>query len=624
MLVKSCPEGLDGPQTASLLIGGSRRFLEESFVDYIEKVIAQRPLEAALGGSPSIHNKIRSFLKLKFSSSKNNPDYLEVYNDDAIWAHMYYLLRTGNLKEMLKYARAIEDAVADSDPYFIVYLKKYVDSSDHTLLPSDRERLQSSFNAMKSSPSSIDPYKFAIYKILGRCDLTKKTVPHTVRTTEDYIWLQLMLVRADESADVPAASRYTLRDLQRLLLKFGPKHFDPHGNNPLLYFRVLLLSLQFEQAINHLVQSEVYQVDAMHFAVALAYYNYLRRISPEQTTHYADYVSVVDDVSYLDYAKLVIHYIRALPADAIEYAVHYLITINTGGTTAAQHQAQLCQSAIIRVLYESREYAYFLGDILKDGSRKRGFLEQYYGLLGFKSKDEFVFGTTKQLADKSHKDGRLPDSVLLYNLAGQYNSVLKVMIKQLGEVLYMHNNRGAMAGSLEGRGDRGGTLDTAVGNPEDVVHIAHAVLKHYESQDHIYSQIDKGNVTTCHLLLSLINFVQAYSDGKLELALSIIQNTGLVPFDCDIAEATRKSEQIRDMDPTITRNFADILLATMDIMSKLYAGLKESPYLDATRQANMDKLRRSVRSLMVFAGMIQFRMPPDTFARLNRIDAFMN
>ncbi|KAJ2738994.1 hypothetical protein GGI20_006181, partial [Coemansia sp. BCRC 34301] len=58
----------------------------------------------------------------------------------------------------------------------------------------------------------------------------------------------------------------------------------------------------------------------------------------------------------------------------------------------------------------------------------------------------------------------------------------------------------------------------------------------------------------------------------------------------------------------------------MDTVSRLYAGLKESPFVDSVKQANMLLLRRKARGLMVFAGMVQFRMPSDTYAKLNRMD----
>lgn len=40
-----------------------------------------------------------------------------------------------------------------------------------------------------------DIFKQALYKIVGRCDLNTKTIPEVIQSTEDYLWLQLHLIR---------------------------------------------------------------------------------------------------------------------------------------------------------------------------------------------------------------------------------------------------------------------------------------------------------------------------------------------------------------------------------------------------------------------------------------------
>ena len=58
-------------------------------------------------------------------------------------------------------------------------------------------------------------------------------------------------------------SAYTLTELQRLIVQFGPKHFS----SPLIYFQALLLTRQYERAIAYLYVYE--RVDAVHYAIAL-------------------------------------------------------------------------------------------------------------------------------------------------------------------------------------------------------------------------------------------------------------------------------------------------------------------------------------------------------------------
>ncbi|KAJ1862168.1 nuclear pore complex subunit [Coemansia sp. RSA 989] len=565
-------------------------YLEEAFIEHIDKVIAQYPHDANVGGVPSVNRKIQGYLNVQFGRLGRVPAFLEVFNDEAIWAHMYMLYRCGYQQELVRYAMDMEDIITDSDPGFVAHLRAFV----------DRSAAARSDNATALD----DPYKAALYKVLGRGSVPKKAAAEVVQTTEDYLWTNLAVIRdADRIAAHP-----TLESLQSLMLKFGPAHFDPHGNNPLLYFRVLLLCGMFAHAVDYLVQIDQYQVEAVHIAIALAYYGLLQVPGSEQAA-YAGYL-VAD--SALDFSRMVIHYARALPAAATDDAIHYMMLLTMPALATSEgikaQQQRVCEQAIVHILFERRDYAHYLGDIQSDGTRKRGFLERYMPLLGISSHSQFAQSIVCRLADRSLDEGRLADTVLLYNLAERYNTVLYVLSKQLGELLYAQGN-----GSV--------STDSEL---EDIEGVSRAVLEHYKQREHIARSLDERAVSTCTLLLSIMDFLALHRQGAYEQALETIRNTQLLPLDGDISVAPQHAERIRTLDDAITRNFSLILLAAMDTLSRLYAGLKESPFLDAVKQANLQQLRKQARSLMVFAGMVQFRMPSDTYAKLNRMDVFMN
>ena len=147
---------------------------------------------------------------------------------------------------------------------------------------------------------STDPYKYALYKLIGRLELSRKNVVGVTGTTEDWIWFQLALVEETTTGGGGAIGGYEekfdLEELGKCLVGFGEKHFDPKGNKPLLYFQVLTLCGQFErvslffslltfvelnfilaqQAVAYLYQFSQYQIEAVHFAIALRYYGLLR------------------------------------------------------------------------------------------------------------------------------------------------------------------------------------------------------------------------------------------------------------------------------------------------------------------------------------------------------------
>ncbi|PVU95123.1 hypothetical protein BB561_002029 [Smittium simulii] len=655
------------------LINSSRQYLENSYLSYIDRVVEQNVREAAVGGIPSIHSKIRGFLQVKFGKSSSVPEFLEVYDNEAIWAHMYYLLRSGKLKDLLTYALGLEDVLSDSDPNFIGCLNNYIDSPNRTLDIYNQERISASVGMMRINLRMVDPYKYAIYKVVGRCDLSKKTVSEVVQTTEDYLWHQLVMIREVEEKTSYASglSKYTLSDLQNLLNRFGQKHFDPSGSNPLLYFSVLMISLQFEQAIEFLLQHELYFADAVHFAIALAYYGFLNIVDFGSMTSGLSYVVFLEFQPLIDFNRLIIDFSRSLPEQMMLDSIHYLFLLNLPTLFTKQksdienisQQKQLCEDLIVRRLYEFRDYSPALGDVLKDGTKQDGFIDKYSDLLGFGSGQKGVISITKKLADKSKEDGRLSDAVMLYNLAGNYNTVLTALAKQLGNDLFqiihgkvgINNQKNNLKMSSEYNNPLSNNYD--IGETQDILIL---VLEHYENHENIASKLDQKRVKTCQTLLILLDFADKYITNSYEDALAIIVKTNMFPINSlvnsylnnlisqpndlesnsvDTLKAANIAETLRDYDDSIQKSFPDILLATMDTISKLYNGYKSSPFTEQSgdseyssntsysminKKSSLSLLRKMSKNLVVFAGMCQFRMPPDIFAKLNRADTLMN
>ncbi|KAJ2899224.1 nuclear pore complex subunit [Coemansia aciculifera] len=600
------------------LVVGACEYLEKMFIEHIDAKIGQHPHEANVGGVPSVHKKIQGYLRIEFNK-KDAPEYCEVYGDVAIWGHMFLLHRCGYKKELLEFALDMEGAIAASDPGFVAHLKAFLDGS-----PS----LRSSDVPMTAS-SLQDPYKAALYMVVGRGNVPKKAVAEVIQTTEDYLWSNLVQIRdADKicgAGNRNYQTRSTLEDLQHSMLKFGPAHFDPNGSSPLLYFRVLLLCGLFESAIDYLLRVEKFQVEAVHMAIALVYHNLLRLTSPSEPAvvasgSFSNYLVASDPPGSargrFDFSRLIVNYARALPDSKADDAIGYLLLL----TLPSSALSSVCEQAIVSILYERQNYAHFLGDIQSDGIRKAGMLERFLPLLGMTS-EQFSQTIIRRLADRSRDEGRLQDTVMLYNLGERYNTVLTVLCKQLGEVLYQRSTSTASNSSSNAL-----NMDSASAGLEDVEGVARAVLNHYRQREHIARVLDDRAVSACSTLLAVIDFSNCHQRGAYEEALEIIESTNLLPLGAngDVSAATQHAEQVRNLDDAITRNFSPILLTTMDTLSRLYAGLKESPFLDAVKQANMQQLRRKARGLMVFAGMVQFRMPSDTYAKLNRMDVFMN
>ncbi|KAJ1659089.1 nuclear pore complex subunit [Dispira simplex] len=637
-------------QVRNHFIRGARRYLEEQFVEYVDRTLTQFPREASIGGVPSINHKIRGYLNVKLNRlDPTQKAQLEVSQGQAMWAHLYYLFRAGCVTDALSYAMQHEPFFMQSERNFLTYLKAYVDSVDHRLPRNLRDRLHADFNRYaRNTHDAIDSYKFAMMKIVGRCELGRKSIPEVVQATEDYMWLQLALIRESEQpSEESYDERYTLRDLQKLLLRFGPAHFNPKGNNPMLYFQVLLLSAQFEQAIGFLLQLGNYHVEAVHFALALAYYGLLHITPLNLQMGALDYLTTIPttihvnetlEVAHLNFNRILGDYVhRFAPTDATD-ALQYVILFGLRGLTSPddtariQHQMTLCHESILSLLLDTGDYATLLGDVQKDGAHTMGLLEQFADLIGGADDDQLLLRLTKQAAERCRQEGRLGDAILLYDKAKEYDTVITVLNHQLGEILASPAERRLVAQDSSRLPDTA-TNDSTLGlslkalahlTAPDFKRMAENILSHYLKLPDIHHGIEHRHKKTCAQLTSLLDFMVAYEDGRLDTALMIIEKLDLIPLNGDVACITQQAERLRDLDEAISRNFPEVLLATMDTLSRLHAQIKQSQFMGTTKQAELAQLRRKGRSVMVLAGMIQFRMPPNTYSRLNRLDVFMH
>lgn len=158
---------------------------------------------------------------------------------------MYYLLRAGYADAVEKVAQANEAHLSRDDPSLLGAIREYRASSNRRISRNIREGLQNDFNAHIRNNPNADQFRYALYKIIGRLDVSRKTLK-VAATTEDWLWTQLCLVREHKEQDTPQ-DRYDLQELATVLNKYGSERYDQKGTKPFAWFNLLLLTSQFEQ-----------------------------------------------------------------------------------------------------------------------------------------------------------------------------------------------------------------------------------------------------------------------------------------------------------------------------------------------------------------------------------------
>lgn len=123
-------------------------------------------------------------------------------------------------------------------------------------------KLHTEYNQHIKSSLDGDPYRLAVYKLIGRCDLSRKNIPAVTLSIEDWLWMHLMLIKEKDAENDPVYERYSLEDFQNIIISYGPSRFSNY------YLQTLLLSGLYGLAIDYTYTFS--EMDAVHLAIGLA------------------------------------------------------------------------------------------------------------------------------------------------------------------------------------------------------------------------------------------------------------------------------------------------------------------------------------------------------------------
>lgn len=228
------PESREAIALRKQVAKGARVALEEQYWDVLERTLQARPMDARLGGDPSVVNRVRAFLLIRHYKNGEWGERIEVGYIISPWIirltpmafhHCSACRRPANLGQVvLPYShrsfprgdrRGYPLSASHRPPRtklpcelqdLVGVTRSEVSPSNppHTLpiviqlsrLPKlHRDHLQSTYNGHMLHSSTTDPFKLALYKLMGKIDPSKRTVPDVTVTTEDWLWFQLAMVR---------------------------------------------------------------------------------------------------------------------------------------------------------------------------------------------------------------------------------------------------------------------------------------------------------------------------------------------------------------------------------------------------------------------------------------------
>ncbi|ODV87460.1 hypothetical protein CANARDRAFT_26856 [[Candida] arabinofermentans NRRL YB-2248] len=611
------------------IVNKSRSYLENQFLDYITELYStsDKSTDDKLAtNTAKVQNFLDLTLKTKIKEWKIQN--LTFINGVPIWAILFYLLRAGCYEEAVYLINENNDSFQKLERSFPTYLKSYCDSDDRKLSVELRGRLINEFNqSFKHNAQTADPFRYATYKLIGRCELSKKTLPSITLSIEDWLWLHLCLIKEDDSEDDdPIHEFYTLNDLQKSILQFGPESFNSSNANP-MYLQALIFTGLYEDAVKHLF--EYSEIDAVHLSITLAYYGLLR-VSPCDDSDDSLVTSDSNGFKVISYARLIGYYTRTFKISDPRVAAEYLFCIclcdGLKPSLKAQ-QIELGQEAIRELVLETREFVLLLGKIDKDGTRIPGVIESRKKLLYLSNEESYLSKIAEQAAVKADEEGRPFDCILLYQLSEEFDTVISLVNRVLGEFLISIDLRANIDDVIN---------EDVIKGETNIAKLATRLMKTYNSSPKILSKVSLKHRETCTTLLEILRIRKEFTSFNPDLVfiLELIGKLNLIPCSSSIElEKIRVlSQEFSTLDESIAKNIPNLLVIEMSCIAQLFFELNQSfengalndfGSSNVSKEDKLAQLRAMSRNCMIYTGMVQYKMPREVYTTLVNLEVNM-
>ncbi|GLV42360.1 Nucleoporin 93kD-1 [Carabus blaptoides fortunei] len=438
--------------------------------------------------------------------------------------------------------------------------------------------------------NATDPFKRAVYCILGCCDVNDEH-SEVAKTADDYLWLKLSLVRDDEETE----EHINYSDLQTTILEeYGEAHYEAHIQ-PHLYFQMLILTGQFEAAIEFLARTERYRPHAVHFAITV---NEIFMLGGPRCVD-APLISVDPEDSppsrRLNIARLIMLYVKKFEITNPLEAIHYYYMLRNLHTLDRQNLFMVCVGDLAQ---ETRDYELIFGKIMPNGLRSQGLIDQ------FVSSSLSTESLAEMVANELVKKGLYEDAIKLYDLADNQEEVLSILCTLLSQVVHLRTKSGSLRERLQ-------------------------VTCHELNQRYTNSgfKCTAPVASSFVILRDLMIFFDQYHARQFVLAMETLMNLRLIPL--AINEVDERVANFKRLAPEVCKIVPDILLATMNMLYEQYKHLKSNTSMinkfeDSAFLRQLQFVREQAKAVTNFAGTVPYRMPGDTNTRLVQMEILMH
>ncbi len=318
------------------------------------------------------------------------------------------------------------------------------------------------------------------------------------------------------------------------------------------------------------------------------------------------------------------YYTRDFRASNVEAAVDYLTLICLDADlpgALGKAQSLLCHEALRELVLETREFAKLLGDIQSDGTRLKGAIEQRLRLIGLADQEEFLRTVTLQAASVADDNGRTTDAVLLYHLAEDYDNVIAIINRTLSEAIAVEIGQEQMrlqplkprttnqqAQNQQQQQLAGSSLSLT--SVDDPAALAKNMISVYNANALYYQKIRAINRDACGVLLRMSDAKALVAAGQWAETLDTIDALDLLPLHArgSIPNIRAHVNAFNSLPQSISRNIGPLLMWAITCIGRQREVLMSGQFEDGTRKAMSEELLQGATDLMVFVGLIRYRL----------------
>lgn len=335
----------------------------------------------------------------------------------------------------------------------------------------------------------------------------------------------------------------------------------------------------------------------------------------------------------------------ALPTPAVDYLS--LICLNSDLTPASLGSAQTsaCHECLRQLCLETREFAKLLGDIRSDGTRIPGSIEQRANLIKLESHEDFLKAVTLQAAAIADERGQIADAVLLYHLCEDYDNVVSILNRALADAATLDLGETPMQlqplkprrQAQDGQSVTGSQASQAdvlpasslslTQNTSSPTELAKNMIALYNSNAAYYNRISATTIRSIRVLLGLLD-ARAHLEAappRCMDALEALNALNILPLKAggSIPVIRAAAAAFGSLPQVLARCAGvSVVWAITAIGGEREALARQGGWdggFGDDREAMKEQLSAMAKDLMVFAGLVKYKLPARVYDMLTKV-----